>query len=167
MNENYIAVGRVGKPHGLEGWVRFLPYCGNPARLQQVKVLYQETRRGMQGLIISGQEIRDEKLYVKLHGLDTRELVEPLVGQELWLPENQKIELPEDTYFIHDLIGLEVVDEEGESVGRLTDVLEMSANDIYVVKNADEERLIPAVGEFVKQVDLKARKMVVRLWDGM
>lgn len=167
MNENYIAVGRVGRPHGLEGWVRFLPYSGDPARLQQVKVLYRETVRGMQGVIISGQEVRDGKLFLKLHGLDTREDVEALVGQEMWLPEEQKIELPEDTYFVHELIGMDVVDESGSSLGRLTDVLEMSANDIYVVNDGGRERLIPAVGEFIKQVDLQNRRMVVRLWDGM
>ena len=80
----------------------------------------------------------------------------------------QAVELSEDEYFIADLIGLSVVDEDGERLGTLSDVLQTGANDVYVVKTeAGKELLLPAIGECVLKVDLAAQEMTVHVMDGL
>ena len=92
---------------------------------------------------------------------------EKLVGAEIFLPEEESISLPEDTYFSHDLIGLEVVDLKHGKIGFVKEILEMGANDILVVRSKKREILIPAVAEYVKSVDVEEGKISVQLADGM
>ncbi|GAB4368147.1 MAG: hypothetical protein Kow0042_09190 [Calditrichia bacterium] len=138
-----------------------------PNRFAQVKVVYWETPRGMEGRVVTGVKDCEPHVLLKLLDIDNRETAKGVVGKTLWLPEEEIVQLPEDTYFIHDLIGLEVFDIEGNYLGQLTDVIQMSGNDVYVVHHENRERLIPAVAEFVKMVDVSQRKMVVKLWEGM
>ena len=71
--------------------------------------------------------------------------------------------LPEGSYYHWQLVGLDVVDTDGNRLGKLTDVLSYPANDIYVVSNSSDEILVPAIGEVVRSVDIKSRRMVVDL----
>ncbi len=163
----YIAAGRVAQAHGRDGWVRVVVYSGLPDRFVRVKVVFFETDRGMEGKILAGVRVQSGSVLLKLKDVDTREAAKKLVGKEIFVLEEEKIELPEDTYFIHDLIGLQVFDIQGNPVGTVSEVLTGTGNDVYVVKSAEREVLIPAVGEFVRQIDLKKRIMIVRLWEGM
>jgi 16S rRNA processing protein RimM len=79
----------------------------------------------------------------------------------------EKIELPENNYFIHDLIGLKVFDIDENYLGVIENVLQMGANDVYQIIQEDNEILIPAVSEFVKDISLKEKKMIVKLIEGM
>jgi 16S rRNA processing protein RimM len=106
-------------------------------------------------------------LRLKFKDIENREEARELVGKELYLPESKKVELPEDYFFIHDLLGLDVFDEDGNYYGLLDEVMKMGENEIYIVKNKDKEILVPANEEFVKKVDITGRKMIVRLWEGM
>ena len=164
---DYIAAGRVAQAHGKDGWVRVTIYSGLPDRFERVKVVFFETERGMEGKILAAIKKQHDSVLLKFKDVDTREAAKELVGKEIFVLEEEKVELPEDTYFIHDLIGLQVFDIHGNPVGTVSEVLTGTGNDVYVVKSAEREVLIPAVGEFVRQIDLKKRKMIVRLWEGM
>lgn len=167
MNEDYIAIGRVVRAHGTGGWVRVEVYSGQPQRFEGIRVLYLLGEEGPEGIILNEVKQSHMGLLLKFKNVDTREEAKALVGSELFLPESAKTELPEGSYFIDDLIGLTVFTEEGQRLGVLADVLQMSANDIYVVRDGENERLIPAVGEFVREVDVPGGKMIVRLLEGM
>lgn len=163
----YIAIGKIIKAHGVQGYLRAIPYSGLPDRFLHLKTVYIETGYEMRGFILDDVQVQDQTSLLKLKGIETREAAASLLRKELWVPEDQQIDLPEDVYFIHDLIGLKVYDGEGEYLGELAEVLSNAGNDVYVVRKDLREILIPAVSEFVKEVNLRQRKIVVQLIDGM
>ncbi len=104
---------------------------------------------------------------LKLALAEDRTAAEKLIGLLLFVDEQNAIRPPKGTFFIHDVIGLKVVDEGDRHIGRVTDVLRYPANDIYVVDSNGKELLIPAVKEFVREIDLESHTMSVHLIDGM
>lgn len=167
MNEEYISIGRILRVHGTEGWVRVEMYSEIPNRLEGIRVVFLEAPGEPEGKIIKEIQYDNRGVLLRFKDVTTREEAKQIVGREILLPESQKVKLPRDTYFVHDLLNMDVVDEQGQPLGRIAEVLHMSGNDVYVVRNGEREVLIPAVGEFVRQVDVKKRKMVVRLWEDM
>lgn len=100
---------------------------------------------------------------LKFAGINSPEEVARLTNRHLAVKMDQLVKLPEGTYYVFDLIGCEVVDEDGARIGEVTDVHQYPANDAYVIRTDDNETvLFPAVVEFVKQVDADNRKIIVR-----
>jgi 16S rRNA processing protein RimM len=104
---------------------------------------------------------------MQLQGVETIEQAECLVDCELLIPRSAAPMLPEGTYYHGDLIGLRVVTEEGRELGRIVDILETGANDVYVVHGEGSEWLLPATKEVVRKVDLAREIMLVHLLEGM
>ncbi len=163
----FIAIGKIVQTHGLKGYIKVVAYSGEPDRFFNLKTIYMEVDQEMCGFIIEDIQPLNQASLMKLRGVDTREAAKFLVKNEVWVPEDQKIELPEDTYFIHDLIGLSVFDTTQQYLGELQEVFQNAGNDIYSVRQDDREILIPAVSEFVKEINLREKKMVVQLIEGM
>ncbi len=163
LTESYISVGRVERTHGTKGWVQIYVYSMMLERFDDLKVIYLESATGVEGKIISDIRKMDNVLALKLKDVDDRETARELVKKELLVPDSEKIDLPQDNYFIHDLIGLNVIDVSGNKVGKLQEVMQMGGNDVYVIRDGEKETLIPAVEEFVKDVDLEKGKLVVVL----
>jgi 16S rRNA processing protein RimM len=111
--------------------------------------------------------IEQRGVRLKLSTLNSRDDAERVRGQLLFVESKNAVRLPKGRYFIHDIIGMTVCDEEGQRLGTVDDVLQYPANHVYVVRDHGREILIPAVKEFVRSVDLEGRTMVVRLIDGM
>ncbi len=164
---NYIAVGKIAQPYGLQGYVKIFAYSEIPERFFDLKTLYIESDFGMRGLIVEDVQLHNQVVVLKLQGFDSREMAQTLTKQEVWVPEDQKVALTEGDYFIHDLLGLQVSDVNGLFVGELADVLQGAGNDVYLVRNGEKEILIPAVSAFIHQIDLPGNKMVVQLIEGM
>ena len=163
----YIAIGKIIQTHGIQGYLKVIAYSGYPDRFLKLKTAYIEIDREMRGFIIDDIKPQNQASLIKFRGIDNREAARFLVKNELWVPEDQKIDLPEDTYFIHDLIGLSVFDTTQQYLGELQDVFQNAGNDIYSVWNDDREILIPAVSEFVKEINLQEKKIIVQLIEGM
>lgn len=104
---------------------------------------------------------------LQLRGVQTIEQAERLVGCELVILRSAAPSLPEGTYYQADLIGLLVVTEEGRELGRIVEILETGANDVYVVHGEGVEWLLPATKEVVKKIDLARAIMLVHLLEGM
>lgn len=167
-NENsYIAVGKVVGVFGHQGWLKILVYSGKLDRFEQVKVVYLESETGMNGKVLSGSRYHGKGLQIKLKGIDDPESARLIKGRELYLPEDQQVELPIDHYFIHDLIGLKVTDIEKGYIGDVVDVWSGGASDILVIRSGEEEVLIPAIAEFIKEVELDKGRIMVRMWEEM
>lgn len=167
LNADYIAVGKFTGVHGNQGWLKIYVYSGMPDRFKKIKVIYFSTDYGYEGRIIADQKLTTQHILLKVDGINSREDAQELIEKEIFVPENDKIVLPEYQYFIDDLIGLAVFDVEGNRLGVVKDVLTMVANDIYVVQGEQREILIPANAEFIKLVEIEEGRMTVRLWDGM
>lgn len=163
----FIAVGKIVKTHGLKGYVKAIPYSGYPERFLHLQTIHVGNGEEMQGYIVEAVQVGEQFSLLKFRGIDTRETAQTLVKSELWVPEGKKTALPQGVYFIDDLLGLQVFDSEGEHLGELGEVLSNAGNDVYVVRKEGREVLIPAVSQFVKEVNLPQKKMVVQLIEGM
>jgi len=162
---SYIAVGKVLGVFGHQGWLKVQVYSGNTSRFDKIKVIFFQTESGMSGKVLNAYEQRGPNLIIQLKGIDNPESAKLLKGQEIFLPDSEQLELPDDQYYIHDLIGLQVFDVEKGFVGEIVEVWSGGASDILVIRNGEDELLLPAVAEFVKEIDRSDRRMLVRLWE--
>ncbi len=159
-----VAVGRINSLWGLRGHVKVTPFTSNPERLQAgntVLVLGQPTR------IV---DVRTPQGYpiVQFEGYMDRGAADLLRGTLIEIPEEELRELPEGEYYVHDLEGLEVITTEGESIGRLEEVIQTGSNDVYLVRRPGKrDALIPALSDVVREVDLDSRRMVIEVVPGL
>jgi 16S rRNA processing protein RimM len=107
---------------------------------------------------------RPSGLVLKLSGIDSRTAASGLRGAYLEVPPGRERELPAGRYYHHQLVGLEVRTQEGGVVGKIADVLSRPANDVWVVRSGQIERLIPATRDAVIEVDLDAGRVVIAGW---
>jgi len=161
-------VGKVVRSRGVRGEVVVAPASRDPEKLIQLKEVFLE-RVGTdpQKIVIQKVRVHSGKLLIKLEGIEDREAAEFLKGLSILVPRSELPELESDEFYIHDVIGLTVEDREGKFLGRIIDVYEMPANDVYVMECDEEEVWIPAVKNVVLQVDIARKKMVVELPDGL
>jgi 16S rRNA processing protein RimM len=163
----YIAVAKIVQPFRLEGYLKIRVYSEIPERLKTLKSVYLSRNGEYRGFIIEDLIIRPPQVLLKLKGVDTREDALNLVQKELFVPESQKLPLEPGAFYIHDLIGMDVVTTDGEQIGKISAVYQGGANDVYEVRQGEKEVLIPAVSQFVKKVDTKTRQVIVELIEGM
>jgi 16S rRNA processing protein RimM len=163
-----LAVGSVAKPFGIKGDVIVQPLMDARGRFRaRRKVRIGRNEDTTEARIIERAVADARGIRLKLKGIDTRTAAEKIRGLMLFVEEADAIRLPRGTYFIHDIIGLSVSDDQGAALGTVSDVLRYPANDVYVVRSSDGEILVPAVKEFVRKIDLGTRTLVVHLLDGM
>lgn len=159
-----IAVGYVNGLWGMKGHVKVTALSTNPERLKagsEVRVL---------GRLTTIAEVVTPQGYpiIKFQGYPDRTAAERLRGTYIEIDEADLPPLPEDEFYVDDLVGLEVVTSSGESIGRLTEVLGTGANDVYVVaRPGQKDALIPAIGDVVLSVDLQAKRMVIEVIPGL
>lgn len=163
-NEYSLVIGLITTTFGRKGEVKVRPDTDFPERFDDLKEVY------VAGDNIPGRLVRIEKVWhhkgaviVKFEGVDDMNAAETYRGAEVRVPETMIAPLGEDEYYIHDLIGMDVVTTEGEDLGKLKEVLRSPANDVYITDRA----MIPAVKEFVVSIDLEAKKMVVKAVEGL
>ncbi len=164
---DHIAIGKILQPFRLDGYVKVLIYSNMPERLLNLKTVYIRTNNEYRGYVLDDVQIQPKTTVVKLRGIDSREDALVLTKSEIWIPENQQIDLADDTYFLHQLIGMNVIDGNGNAIGEITAVYQGGGNDVYEVRQGDKEILIPAVAQFVKKVDVDSNQVVVELIEGM
>lgn len=163
------AVGRIVKAFGVQGVVVVQPMTSTPGRFQKLKTVragHSETGT----ILLTVSEVRVGERGVRMHFSEVtdRSAAERLVGMLLFVDETQRVRLPRGTFFVHDVVGMEVIDQAETVVGVVKDVLKMPAHDVYVVGDAGGgEVMIPAVKEFIRSVDMKTRTMRVELIEGM
>lgn len=159
-----IAVGRINGPWGLQGHVKVTPLTSNPLRLQPGSEL-----------IVNGErrhvvDVASPKGYpcVLFDGYHNRNSAETLNGTLIEIDEDELPELAPDKYYVHQLIGLQVVTTAGDHLGSLEDVLRTGANDVYLVKRRKaKDILIPAIADVIVRVDLEAGEMLIEALPGL
>lgn len=116
---------------------------------------------------VERQRVERGRLVLKLAGIRTREAAESLRGALVEVPADQAVELPPETYFWHQIIGLQVVEQDGRDLGRVVDILVTGSNDVYVVRDERRELLIPAIKDVVREIDLERGRILVELLPGL
>ena len=161
--KGYVAVGFVRAPHGIQGELTVYPMTDFPDRFMPGSVLLA----GDAKYTISGVRTHQKTLLLALEGIDTRNQADELRGKLLEVPEAALPRLEEDEYFRFDIVGINVVDANGTALGKVEEVLETGANDVYIVRDADSELLIPAIDSVIMEIDTEAHRMIVELIPGL
>lgn len=162
----FFVVGKVRRPHGVHGDVLVEVYIDSPEGLIPKNEIFLGKKHLK--LIIARRRRHNEGLLLGFEGINTPEQAGRYRNQILSLVASETPQLPKGRYYYHELIDLKVVDEFGNDIGTLTEILETGANNVYVVKNiSGREILIPAIHDVVLNVDLVSKIMIVRLLPGL
>ncbi len=155
--EGFTAVGRVVKPHGIRGEFKAAAFAAGAPNMQPGRSVH-----------IGGQRLKlitrreDKGMWVlRLEGFNDRETVERFRGQLIEVEDATIGRADPESYFLHELIGLRVVTADGEELGRVAEVLQPGANDVYVVSGSRGELLIPAIDQVVSSIDLTVGVMTI------
>lgn len=157
-----MEAGRIVNTHGLHGEVKIEPWCDSPEFLAG----FSQLRVGTAVFDLERSRVHGGMLLAVLRGIDTVQAAQALKNAVVCI-DRADVRPPEGRHFIADLLGLTVVDERCGPIGALEDVLQMPAQDVYVVAGEDGKRYIPVVDEFVLSVDMDEKIIRVRLIEGM
>jgi 16S rRNA processing protein RimM len=163
---DYIELGKITAPVGIKGELRVFPYTDEQTRFSAVKKLLAGGRE----YAVESVRYQKDMVVLKLKGVDDRNAAEALRNQLLTISRDDIWDNPEDTYFVKDLVGMKVVSEDGKPIGTLSNVLENPAHDLYEISPEDTSKpafLVPAVKEFILDVDLENRVMTIHLMEGL
>lgn len=166
--EEFFRIGVITRTHGLRGEVKVYPTSDEPQRFKDLKECIIDTGRQKIPVVAEKTRFQSGMVIVKFKDYDTIEAVEAFKGKDLLVDREHAVPLEDGENYISDLIDLEVVSDEGNKIGRLYDVLQTGANDVYVVKKDDgKEVLIPVTRDFVTDVNLEEGRITVHLIPGL
>ena len=161
MKQQYLEAGRIVNTHGIAGEVKIQPWTDDAAFLRRFRVFYLDGAP----LHVKKSRVHKDFLITAFEGLDDINAVMPLKNKILYFDRDDAA-LEPGTYFLADLIGAQVVGEDGTALGTLREVMELPRGRVYVVQG-EREILIPAVPEFVRGVDAEAGVITVHLIEGL
>ncbi len=166
--EQQLQIGVISSTHGLKGEVKVYPTTDDKERFKKLEKVWLDTGKEQLQLHIQQVKFAKQLVIVKFKEFQDINEVEQYKGKSLLVEREDAISLEENEYFIADLIGMQVMEEDGSLLGELSEVLETGANEVYVVTTADKkELLIPAIRECIVHVDLEHNRMTVHLLDGL
>ena len=167
--DRLVAIGEIGRPHGLRGEVRVVPLTDRPERFETLRdcVLWDEARDVRQPCRIRGVRVQGDVLLLGFAGYETPEAVRTLTGWLLAVPESDALPAPEGHFYPWQLVGCRVLTEDGRDVGSVLRIEGSAAQDLWVIGDERREHLVPAVAEIVREVDLGGRRVVIRPPEGL
>ena len=166
--EERLQVGIVTSTHGIAGEVKVFPTTDDPGRFKKLKSVLIDSEAGLRELEVAGVKFFKQMVILKFRGHDRIEDVLPYKGKSLYVTRKNAVKLKKNEYFIADLIGMKVYEEDDSLLGELTDVLQTGANDVYAVKMKDgREVLIPAIRQCILEVNTEEARMKVHLLEGL
>ena len=163
-----ISIGKAAKPFGVKGEMKIEPMTDFPERFKDLGRVYLVSPEGKE-IVCKVKSVRyagDTPLLI-FDGYDSPEKAKALNGWLVKVPEEDTVPLPVGQYYWYELIGMEVLSEGGEKLGTIVDIFETGSNDVYVMKRGRQEVYLPATKEVVRQIDRKAKQMVIHLMDGL
>ncbi len=159
-----LECGKIVSTHGVRGEIKINPWCDGPDFLCEFEELYLKDGRVLE---LERARVHKNCVIAKVAGIDSIESAMPYINAVVYL-NKEDVELPDGTYFIADLIGLSVVDyDTGRIYGKITDVMQTGANDVYTVTSEEGDTLIPAISDVVMETDLEAGELRIRPLEGL
>ena len=158
----WATIGHIVAPFGIRGELKVYLMTDIPNRFAQLETIYlgpEHTPRR----IVGARPHKGETVVLRLQGVDDVNTADTLRKVALMIPLSQMAKLPPDSYYHHDILGLQVITLKGQSIGTIVDIIETGGNDVYVIRDQEsgKEHLIPAIKDVVKQVDLIRRMMYI------
>lgn len=166
--EDLLQVGILSSTHGVRGEIKVFPTTDDVKRFKKNKEYILGTKNGNIDVMVESVKFFKQFVILKFEGIDTLDDILAYKGCSLYVNRAHAVKLQKDEYFIADLIGMEVFDEEDNYIGKLTDVLETGANDVYEITTEDDKTyLFPAIKECIKKVDMDSRKITAYVMPGL
>jgi 16S rRNA processing protein RimM len=153
-------MGRILGPFGIQGWVKLRAFTETPDGLADHPSWWLRTKAGWKSAVLEDFKVRPAAVSAKLQGVDDRNAAEFLGGTDVAVTREELGEAQEGEIFWVDLVGLAVVNLQGEELGQVEELLRTGGSDVLVVRG-ERERLIPFVADFVKSVDREAKRITV------
>lgn len=156
------------KAIGIQGDVAVRPMTDFPERFKKLDRAFLGKNPATAGEVgLEKVRVEARRIRLRIVGVSDRAGAERLVGSILFVDEAHRVRVRRGTYFVHDIVGMAVIDECGDHLGTVSEVLKMPAHDVYVIRGEGSEIMLPAVKEFVLAVDVTARTMRVKIIEGM
>ena len=162
MQKKFLEAGEIVGTHGIHGEVKILPWADSPDFLLSFDTYYI---KGTPRRVLSAR-VHKTCVLAKLEGVETPEQASLLRRQVICI-DREVISLPEGSVYIADLLDCRVLDEDGQELGTIHDVLSLPANDVYVVRGAKRQYMIPVVREFVREINVAEGYVRVHVIEGM
>lgn len=163
-----LEVGKIINTHGLKGEVKIATWTDSPDVFEDLEYVIIKSKKGDMTLNVAGVKYQKNNIIVKFKELEKIEDAEPLKNSILYAPREMLGVLPDGVYYIADLIGLEVFDDEGHKIGIIADVFSTGANDVYDIKREGQKNLLlPVIDDVVLDVDIEGGKVTVHIMEGL
>jgi 16S rRNA processing protein RimM len=164
-DKDYIVVGKIGTTYGVQGWLKIVSYTETITDIIQYNPWFLEDKRGWQQIKVSDTRPHGKGIIAKLAGYDSPEAARALTGKKIGIKREQLSTLPQHEYYWAQLEGLTVIDQRGDTLGKIIYIIETGSNDVLVVKGDGSEFAIPyRLGDTVTNIDLDKQVMQVN-WD--
>ena len=166
--EDKFQVGVITSTHGVRGEVKVFPTTDDPNRFKRLKEVILDTGKEELVLEVEGVKFLKQFVILKFKGFDNINDIEKYRQKSLYVTRQNAVRLKKDEYFVADLMGMEVVDEQNAKIGVLKCVIETGANDVYIIEMMDgKELLLPAIKQCILNVDIENGFMQVHILEGL
>ncbi|MCI8291115.1 MAG: 16S rRNA processing protein RimM [Clostridia bacterium] len=167
--QDYFEIGQIVNTSGLKGLVKANLFTDDITKIESFEKVLIEKNKKLIEYEIEEVKYHKNQALIKFKGVDSIETAETLRNCFIRVLREDEPELPEDTYYIVDLIGLDVFLDTGEKLGTLKEVFPVQSgnHDVYVVETAEKDILLPAIGDVIKNIDIPNRRMIVHLLEGL
>lgn len=167
--EDILEIGQIVNTRGLRGEVKVNSFSEDSHRFEKLSKILVKNKKEFTEYEIQKVTYSKNQVVLKLKGIDHIDYAEKLKNLYIYVKKSDLGDLPEDTYYIADLIGLDVYTESGENIGKVDDILKIpNSNDVYVVRSEiGELKYLPSIPDVLKDIDVKNHKIVVNLIEGL
>lgn len=167
--QEYFEIGQIVNTSGLKGVVKANLFTDDISKIEKFDKVLIEKKGQLQEYVIEEVKYHKNQALIKFKDVDDIDTAESLRNSYIKVHRDDEEKLPDDTYYIVDLIGLHVISDDGIELGILKDVFPVpsGSHDIYVVETGEKDILLPAIGEVIKEIDIENQKMIVHLIDGL
>lgn len=160
----YTIVGVITNSHGIKGGVKVFPYTFDNNRFNEYKELYIGEKKEL--VHIKNVSFQKNLVILTFEEYNNINDILKFKDNELFIKTKDRKTLSEGNYYLGDILNSKVYDQEGNFLGEVTEILQGASNDVYIVKNNNSTGSIPAVKEFIKEVDIENKKIIIKLIDG-
>lgn len=168
MKQEYFKIGQIVNTFGIKGFVKVKPFTDDLERFEELKSVFVVKNKELIEKQIEEVKYHKNLVLIKFKGIEDLNMAEKLKGCYIKIKRKDARKLPEDTYFIADLIGANVYDEDGNLLGKVDDIYNNKVHDIYVIKDdLGKQILLPSTKEVIKEIDVDNDRIVVHLINGL
>lgn len=167
---NYLIIGKVLKPFGVKGELKLLPITDNLERFHSLESVYIRKGAVFQKNGVETVRFLNKFVLLKLKNCDSRNIVEQLRGQYLYIDREHAAKIDTSSFYYHDLIGCTVITQKGDVIGTVFDIQNAGSSDVYFVRSQDKKQreiLLPAISDVIKKIDIRKKEIIIEVIEGL